>query len=91
MVRGAPKGATTLYVALQSGAPLPANPARGASRSEAMAAHEAANARQAFRELGSLDAQAVWSGVLDKPGLLRLVATGPDAIWTTTVRLTAKP
>jgi hypothetical protein len=85
-----PKGATNLYVAFQSGGSLLGNAAKDASRSEATAAHEAANAKLAFRELSSLDGQAPWNGVVDKPGLLRLVAIGPDAVWATAVRLTAK-
>jgi hypothetical protein len=86
-----PKGATNLYVALQAGGSLTGSAAKSASRSEATAAHEAANAKLAFRELSSLDGQVPWNAVVDKPGLLRLVATGPDAVWATTVRLTAKP
>ena len=43
-----PKGATNLYVALQAGGSLTGSAAKGDSRSEATAAHEAANAKLAL-------------------------------------------
>jgi hypothetical protein len=85
-----PAGATKLLVQHR---PLPSlsTPAGPPATPEnAREALRAANDAYAFRTLDALDAEADWSGTIDRPGTLRLVAVGPDGLHATAFRLAPK-
>jgi len=72
-----PEGATKLHVGCRAaGAALPRRQGKPAGQKEARACFEAANAAPAFRTLPSPPDEGPWEGTVDRPGLIRLVATG---------------
>jgi hypothetical protein len=83
-----PPRATHLEVGYRSANPLAAlTPTKLADAKEAGEAQEAANARFAFTAEPSPPDNGPWEGTWDRAGWLRLVATGPDGIWATVLKL----
>jgi len=82
-----PAGADRLYVGLRALAPaLPPGPA-GPGPEAAEAAHRKALEAFAFQPVASLGAADDWSGVIRRPGALRLVATGPAGMYVAAGKL----
>ena len=84
-----PKGAETLYVDFRpTGLIFPAPRDIGQLGEEAsLEKFEKANATYTFGRLSELTADKPWKGVANKKGTLRLTATGPHRIYTTTLHL----
>lgn len=83
-----PDGATKLDVDFRpftSG--LPFQCVKTVDREKMREAFQEANATFAFAPLASRSDSDPWSGTVDKPGWLRLCATGPDAIYATALRV----
>jgi hypothetical protein len=74
-----PPGATRLEVGFRKRPPLQADlKVRPTEAEAARAALTAANDAFRFQPLTSMEKEIPWEGTLDRPGWLRLVATGPE-------------
>ncbi len=89
---GKPKNATQLIVGLRKAQQLPTVPAKGfLEPSQALETLQAANNTFTFTRQAEIPADLDWTGIIDQPGLLRLLAITPDSIYVATVKLTEKP
>jgi hypothetical protein len=83
-----PSRATHLEVAFRSSEPLAGvSKAKSADAQEARTAFQAANARFAFIAKPSPPDDQPWEGVFDRPGWVRLVATGPGVFCAAVLKL----
>jgi hypothetical protein len=87
-----PAGATHLEVGYRSAEPVPSPEGTGAAqeREQRARAAEAANAALAFTSLPAPPDNGPWEGTVDRPGWVRLVATGPDALYAIVLKLPAE-
>ena len=83
-----PEGATNLQVGYRSAGPRSAEwQEKPAQQKEARAAFEAANAVFAFIPVSSPPDGGPWEGTAERPGWIRLVATGGGAIHVAVLKL----
>jgi len=74
-----PAGATKLFVGLRQAREIPEAP-QELEAAQAKKTFAAANSALAFTALASPEAGKPWQGTIDKPGTVRLVATGPGVL-----------
>jgi len=83
-----PDGATKLHVDFRSStSETPFRNTRNTDRNEIRAAFQDANATFAFTPLATRSDSDSWTGTVDKPGWLRLCATGPNVIYAAALKL----
>jgi len=83
-----PEGATVLHVDFRpASGQMPFLDAANADSQEMRKAFQAGNATFAFAPLASRSDSDSWSGTIDQPGWLRLVATGPNIIHATAIKV----
>ena len=82
-----PEGVSRLYVGLRPEGQVIPEGSGLISAEQSRADFQAANKTFEFQALAELDGEEDWSGVVSKPGVLRLVATGPGKIYVAVVGL----